>query len=620
MRDRVVILISFFIVFFIAKPSLAINGHKNILVIHSYHQGMAWTDSVSKGLMDVLGDNGEIDIYFRDLDSRRFFSENYINEMSRVARIMSNEKKFDVIVVSDNAALNFILEYGDAFYPGVPVVFCGINNFSKEMLEGHSNYWGLAETIDYDGILLAIEKIFPTRKNLYIINDNSLTGRMLESELNLVLPSYDDYFNIDYTDNFNLEEIYNKAKQLDKDDVIFLLLANKDDNGVGISYKTFIKRLHKITEAPIFSFWDAYLGEGIIGGKILKGDEQGRIVADLVLKVLSGDIKDIEKYRNGKAVYLFDNKILNQFGVNLNTLPKGSVLINETHPWEYYVRIMSWIIGFLTLITISMLTYVFLKKHQANLLKLLVEEKTKELSDSNEKLKIVNDEKNVFLGIVAHDLRNPISSIYGMSDLLISDFEGELSRESLEFIKTIKSSSEYMIGMVNDFLDIAVIESGKMELKKEIIEYVSIIDKLVNINQFIANSKGIKIEKQIAIEDDVLVSVDVNKISQLFNNLVGNAIKFSEENSTIFISVDMKKDMIITSVIDQGKGIANEDLHKLFDLYSQGKNIATKHEKGAGLGLAISKKIVEAHFGHVHVDSEVGVGSRFYYTLPVSEG
>ncbi|MGB0405619.1 MAG: sensor histidine kinase, partial [Fusobacterium sp.] len=247
-----------------------------------------------------------------------------------------------------------------------------------------------------------------------------------------------------------------------------------------------------------------------------------------------------------------------------------------------------------------------MKKHQANLLKLLVEEKTKELSDSNEKLKIVNDEKNVFLGIVAHDLRNPISSIYGMSDLLISDFEGELSRESLEFIKTIKSSSEYMIGMVNDFLDIAVIESGKMELKKEIIEYVSIIDKLVNINQFIANSKGIKIEKQIAIEDDILVFVDINKISQLFNNLVGNAIKFSEENSTIFISVDMKKDMIITSVIDQGKGIANEDLYKLFDLYSQGKNIATKHEKGAGLGLAISKKIVEAHLGHVNVDSEVG--------------
>lgn len=619
MRDRVIILISFFIVFFIAKPSLAINGHKNILVIHSYHQGMAWTDSVSKGLMDVLGDNDEIEIYFRDLDYRRFFSKNYINEMSRIARIMSDEKQFDVIVVSDNAALNFILKYGDTFYPGVPVVFCGINNFSKEMLQGHSNYWGLAETIDYDGILLAIKKIFPTRKNLYVINDNSLTGRMLESELDLVLPSYDDYFNIDYTEEFNLEDIYNKAKLLDKDDVIFLLLANRDDSGVHISYKTFIKKLHKITEAPIFSFWDAYLGEGVIGGKILKGDEQGRIVADLVLKVLSGNIKDIEKYRNGQPVYLFDNKVLNQFGVNLNTLPKGSVLINETHPWEYYVRIMSWIIGVLSLITISMLTYVFLKKHQSHLLKLLVAEKTKELSDSNEKLKIVNDEKNVFLGIVAHDLRNPISSIYGMSDLLISDFEEELTRESLEFIKTIKSSSEYMLGMVNDFLDIAVIESGKMELKKERIEYVTIIDKLVDFNQFIANSKGINIEKQIAIEDDVLVSVDVNKISQLFNNLVGNAIKFSEENSKICIAVDMKKGKIVTSVIDQGKGIANEDLHKLFDLYSQGKNLATKHEKGAGLGLAISKKIVEAHLGHVNVDSEVGVGSRFYYTLPVSE-
>jgi len=601
------------------KSVFAINEHKNVLVIHSYHQGMPWTDSVSKGLMDVLGDNDKIEIYFKDLDARRFFSEDYINEMARIAKIISNERKFDVIVISDNAALNFMLKYGDSLYPDVPVVFCGINNFSESMLKGHTNYWGLAETIDYDGILSAIKKIFPNRSNLYVINDNSLSGNMLEKEFANIIPSYNDYFNVDYTEKFNLEEIYNKAKGLDKDDAILLLLANRDDNGAHISYKTFARKLHKITKAPIFSFWDAYVGNGVIGGKVLKGDEQGHIVAELVLKVLNGELKDVKKYSNGKAVYIFDNKVIKQFGVNLKNLPKDSELINEDHPWEYYVRIMSWIIGVLTLITFSMIIFGFLKKHQANMLKLLVANKTKELSDSNEKLKIVNDEKNVFLGIVAHDLRNPISSIYGMSDLLIADFKDELTEEIIEFIKTIKSSSEYMLGMVNDFLDISVIESGKMELKRETIEYVPIIDRLVDFNQFIANSKGIKIQRKIVIEDDVLVYIDVNKISQLFNNLVGNAIKFSAENSIISIAIEISKNKIITSIIDSGKGIAAEDLHKLFDLYSQGKNVATKHEKGAGLGLAISKKIVEAHSGYVNVESEIGIGSRFYFSLPISE-
>lgn len=171
--------------------------------------------------------------------------------------------------------LDFIREYGDVLYPDVPVVFCGVNGFNSDMLKGHDNYWGISESLDYESTLASIKRLFPMRKNLYIINDKSVTGKNVKIALYNALPAFKNDFNITYTDKFVPSKVLRDVKKMNDDDVIYLLIANRNEEGVFISYKDFIDKLYNESPAPIFSSWGYYLNNGIIGGKLLKGERQG---------------------------------------------------------------------------------------------------------------------------------------------------------------------------------------------------------------------------------------------------------------------------------------------------------------------------------------------------------
>jgi signal transduction histidine kinase len=244
----------------------------------------------------------------------------------------------------------------------------------------------------------------------------------------------------------------------------------------------------------------------------------------------------------------------------------------------------------------------------------------RELQKKNAELVKLNDLKNQFLGMAAHDLRNPIGVILTYSDFILEEAGKVLGEEHRQFLTTIHKSSDFMLSILNDLLDITKIESGRLELDLEPADLTALIDHNVTLNRVLAVKKSIQIQFQHD-EDLPPTPVDRGKIDQVLNNLISNAVKFSVAGTTVVVRAFRSDGQVTVSVKDEGPGIPEEERQKLFRPFSRTSVQSTGGEKSTGLGLAIVKKIIQGHRGKIWVESGIGIGSTFYFTLPLeSEG
>ncbi len=258
----------------------------------------------------------------------------------------------------------------------------------------------------------------------------------------------------------------------------------------------------------------------------------------------------------------------------------------------------------------------YTKQHSRILSRLLyfIHETTKELEAQNEKLVLLNEQKNEILGIAAHDLRNPIGLILGFAKLMEDEREGE----SQNYVSIIISETEKLLRLLNDLLDLSKIESGVYSLNKSEVIYKTIVEQCIRNYQHTADLKNIRIEKEL-VSSEFLISLDRDKVEQAINNLISNALKFSLPGSVIRVIVTTDSKHIKTQVIDQGLGIKENELRDIFLPFKRSTSRPTAGESSHGLGLAIVKKIIEAHHGWVGVTSEWGIGSTFYFSLPLTD-
>jgi signal transduction histidine kinase len=241
----------------------------------------------------------------------------------------------------------------------------------------------------------------------------------------------------------------------------------------------------------------------------------------------------------------------------------------------------------------------------------------RELAKKNAELGRLNDQKNQFLGMAAHDLRNPLSAILTLSEFLLDTKLNVKPGEQEEFIRRIRSSSEFMLRLVNDLLDISKIEAGRLDLDLEATDLRAIIEDNVALNRILADKRQVKLS---LFQDEGVprLMLDAAKIEQVLNNLIVNAIKFSPSGGTVQVRLDKGENDVTISVSDEGPGIPEEEFHKLFNPFQKTSAKSATKEKGTGLGLAIVKKIVSGHNGKISVESQVGKGSTFHVILPMA--
>ena len=240
----------------------------------------------------------------------------------------------------------------------------------------------------------------------------------------------------------------------------------------------------------------------------------------------------------------------------------------------------------------------------------------RELSKRNVRLNELNEEKNRLLGMAAHDLRNPLGNIHSLADFLEADAASVLSADHLDFVATIKQQSKFMLDLVSDLLDVAAIDSGHLNLRRESVDLVALVAHSVAMHRRLATTKDITIGFDAASAAPALF-VDPGKIEQVVNNLLDNAVKFSPRASRVDVAVVSADGALTVSVQDYGQGIPEADRSKLFLPFGTTTVRGTEGERSTGLGLSIARRVVEGHGGRIEVSSEVGEGSTFSFTLPL---
>lgn len=233
--------------------------------------------------------------------------------------------------------------------------------------------------------------------------------------------------------------------------------------------------------------------------------------------------------------------------------------------------------------------------------------------------KVLERSKDEFLSIASHELRTPLTAIRGNSAMINKYYAKDLTNPDLkEMINDIHESSVRLIELVNDFLDVSALEQGKMPINPETVNLQDIVTDVVRDLQNLCDEKGIKLVSDPSVNSAPPVLADRQRTKQVIYNLVGNAVKFTEQGS-ITISTQLDNDFVYTSVTDTGRGMSQENQRLLFRKFQQaGNNILTRDTtKGTGLGLYISKLIVEQSGGRIGLkSSEVGKGTTFTFTLP----
>jgi signal transduction histidine kinase len=232
----------------------------------------------------------------------------------------------------------------------------------------------------------------------------------------------------------------------------------------------------------------------------------------------------------------------------------------------------------------------------------------------NEELRKLDELKNTFLGIAAHDLRSPIANIQMMTSMLLSNENPMSVAEAQDIINDIHQQSKHMLGLLEDILDVTAIESGKLDLIPEYLDTVDFMDEVVARQRRIAEPKGTRILLHKVSRGTIYA--DPMRLRQVMENLISNAIKYSPPKSNISINLSLIKAYWRFEVIDQGPGITEEDRERLFQDFAKLSAQPTGGEKSTGLGLAICKRIIEGHGGKIGVDSKPGKGSVFWFTVP----
>lgn len=396
---RFVLIVLLAVLFFM--PTAAKTGTstiKNVLIIHSYHQGLLWTDNISKGIESEFEDSAAaIELHYEYLDTKRYFSKEYYEQMVafKQFKTLKHNIRYDLIICSDNNALTYINDYGPLLFPKTPVVFCGINNYTPRLLRGRKNITGVVEAIDYKANLDLIRKIHPDRKHIVVIIDKTPTGKAIKIEFERVAKDFIADFSFEFYQDFVLDDVQHRISQLGDADLIYILTFNRDRLGNFISYTDGIRMIRNASRVPIYGSWDFYFGNGIVGGMITSGFSQGQMAARMGKKILNGSpIEDIPVLTQSPNRYMFDFNEMAAFGIKRSQLPKGSRLINVPPAWyETYKRQIVLLLSFLML-SAAFLSWRLVVQHrrQRNLRKLndeldkRVAEQTRKLEKKNHAL------------------------------------------------------------------------------------------------------------------------------------------------------------------------------------------------------------------------------------------
>lgn len=306
--------------------------NKKVLILNSYNEDYSWTKDVEMGIISELS-NADFNLIINReyMDSKAISSSNYFNHLYEIYKEKYNDKKYDLIISTDDDALNFLLEYGENLFPYTPIVFSGTNGFQDSMVEGKGLFTGVVETVDIEGTIDLGLKLHPNTEGIIIINDKSTTGREFKNKIEETLFHYDDKIEMIVIEDEYISNIQNVLKEYRKNYIILNMgTFFKDDHEESVGVKDALKEISKNVNLPIYTLWYNFVGDGVVGGRVIRGYQYGENVGQLGTEILMGkNASSIPIKKWNSYEYVFDHKALQRFHIENRLLPMESIIINN---------------------------------------------------------------------------------------------------------------------------------------------------------------------------------------------------------------------------------------------------------------------------------------------------
>jgi len=363
-------ILSLLFFFVLNTPCFASHGSqtKNILVLHSYHQSHAWTDNIMRGIQTVIdSDTSNFSLYIEYMDTKRHPPKESFKRLSHLYELRYQDISFDVIIVSDNHALDFLLAQRSKLFPHAPIVFCGINGYTDSLIAGHKEITGIVESLNIKGTIELALSMHPQTKQIIVISDRTLTGENLSKQVRKVMPAFSDTVTFSELIDVTAEELQENLQRVQSDSVILPLVFFQDRLGNKFSDKQFIPLIANSSDLPLYSMWEHYMGIGVLGGMVESGIHQGTTAAQMALKILHGESADnIPILTDIQSIPMFDYTQMDRVALSRSKLPSESIVINT--PFSFYEKYkqLTWtvalIISILFVLVVMLIMHVILRK------------------------------------------------------------------------------------------------------------------------------------------------------------------------------------------------------------------------------------------------------------------
>lgn len=339
----------------LAVSAPAAKRKKNVLYINSYHHGYQWSDEILEGIRRVIhGSRYKVDLQTEYMDTKKYLYEPVKDSLYTLYSEKFVNEDFDVIIVSDNHAYNFVIEHRQRLFPGVPLVFCGMNDFESADISS-GNLTGVVENFDLPNTLNIARKLHPDKTRMVVVGDNSITGRSIEQQVYAMLEEYGKELEVEFWFKLSLDETKHKVERLAEDTFLFFTPWYQTVKGKFYTAEEVMGAIYDHSSVPIYTTWEFLLGHGTVGGSLLSGLHHGRMAAGMALRIIEGErAENIPVVTEPAGTYKFDYEVMQKLNVDQSLLPPESIIINSPKAFYEMPKELFWtlVVSFLLLVVI----------------------------------------------------------------------------------------------------------------------------------------------------------------------------------------------------------------------------------------------------------------------------
>lgn len=585
---------------------------KRVLILHSFGpQFVPWVFFAGQFREELFKQSPDkIDLYEASLEGARFQQPDEQRPILEYLAALFGSKKLDLIVTIGAPATIFVQKYRHQFFPSVPLVIGGPEQRTIDFAKLTSNDAPVAVVLDLKGWIDNVLQVLPDTTHIAWVIGASPLERFWAEEFRRTSQPFADKVSFEYFNDLSFEEMLKRISDLPPHSAAFFADLRVDAAGVPLDRESVLPKLSAATNAPIFSYVDNYLGQGIVGGPMMSSQELGRRIAEAAIRILKGEVPadlKIPLLAHGPSQH--DWRELQRWNINEARLPAGSIIrFREPSVWEQY-RSQILLICAVVLLQGGLISGLLFERRWRLLAEVQSRERSAELAHIN-RFSMAGE----LTATIAHEISQPLGAMLTnieTAELMVKSTAPDLQEigEILADIRRDDLRASEVIGRLRSLLKKAPFELKQIDLNDVAEETVRFLSALAIARE--VNLVSLVAPMSLPIKGDQV------QLQQVILNLIVNAMDATSHlpsaERRIKVSTARDGNSACLSVSDVGPGIPAEELKRVFEPFF------TTKPQGMGMGLSIARTIVEAHGGELLAENLAGRGAVFRISLPLTE-